>query len=234
MSCAPFDTLNVATHVGDDPERVAQNLATAATILGVSKDHILFLSQVHGTTFHVAQAPFDHFASMAMEGDAVIADDPSVACAVRVADCVPILLADLRTGSAAAVHSGWRGTERNIAGCVVRAMEHRGSKSSDIVAAIGPHIEVCCFETGSDIALRLGACSTASDVVREVPGKGPHVDLRSIIHAQLVEAGVAPGGIDHVRGCTVCDVDRFFSYRRDGQRSGRLLAAIVPRRASQW
>ena len=101
-----------------------------------------------------------------------------------------------------------------------------------VLAAIGPHIETCCFEVGDDVAAELAAASTqGAAVIERRAGARPHVDLRRVVRAQLVAAGVGDADIDDVAGCTVCDAARFFSYRRDGARSGRLLSAIVARGA---
>ena len=208
VSPAPFDSLNFAVHVGDEARLVAHNLAIAADDLGVEPDRILYLQQVHGTTCHVVAPPFHHDETWKLEGDAVIARDGTVACGVRVADCAPVLIADPASGLAAAVHSGWRGTEQNIIGHVVRALRDMGSLSRDLVAAVGPHIERCCFETGHDVAARLSRVSPVADILHLGPGGRPHVDLRRMLHAQLLEAGLGHGQIDHVRGCTTCQPDQ--------------------------
>ncbi|PIE06070.1 MAG: hypothetical protein CSA75_01470 [Sorangium cellulosum] len=227
-SAPPFDSLNFAIHVGDDPSLVSENLRRAAKDLGVDHDKILFLHQVHGTDTHCVAPPFTRDESIQLRGDALVACNGSVACSVRVADCVPILLADRRSGAAAAVHSGWRGTQHNIVAHVVCYLRNYVSTPIDLIAAVGPHIQSCCFEVGYDVASKLSAASPVEDAVHIGPGARPHVDLRRIIHAQLLEAGVGDDRIDHVKGCTVCEKEHFFSFRRDGERSGRLLAAIVP------
>lgn len=231
VSQGPFDSLNFSISVGDSPENVEQNLAIAARHLGVDRSRILFLDQVHGTIIRVFNAQTSHEQAHALEGDAVASRDPLVACAVRNADCAPVLLADRASGAVVAVHSGWKGTQQNIVAEAVRWLRSQNDKA-DVVAAVGPHIEACCFEVGPEVAEALAKASAAPDVSRMGPRGRPHVDLRAILHAQLLDAGVRPDAIDHVRGCTVCDADRFFSYRRDGQRSGRMLSAIVPR--GQW
>jgi YfiH family protein len=163
-------------------------------------------------------------------GDITLARAAGVGCGVRSADCATVLAGDRRSGAVVAIHSGWRGTVGRAAIEGVAALRRLAGEGADVVAAIGPHIEACCFEVGDDVAAELAGCSTvgAAATHREV-GARPRVDLRRILHAQLEEAGVAPDAIDDVRGCTVCDGARFFSYRRDGQRSGRLLSAIVSR-----
>jgi len=229
VSPAPFDSLNFSVSVGDEPANVQHNLTVAAQYLGVAPHKILFLDQIHSAIVLHATSTDDQPSLRLTQGDGVVSGDPLVACAVRVADCAPVLLADRRSGAVAAIHSGWKSTAQNIVAAGVQAVRSLAGSTVDIVAAVGPHIEACCFEVGPDVAQTLARACSDQHVV--VPGKRgrPHVDLRRVIHAQLVQAGVRPNDIDHVRGCSVCDRVRFFSYRRDGARSGRLLAAIVAR-----
>lgn len=228
-SPAPFDSLNFSISVGDSPSNVSANLASAASLLGVPAELIFYLDQIHSD--FVFPVDRSHYAATfrKRQGDAVVSHDPNVACAARFADCAPVLIADQASGAVVAVHSGWRSTAQNICGAAVRALQNLTGNPLSLIAAVGPHIEACCFEVGDDVARTLQSASPAHDVLR--PGKRdrPHVDLRSVIHAQLLAAGVAENAIDHVRGCTVCDGDKFFSYRREGARSGRMMAAIVAR-----
>ena len=98
-----------------------------------------------------------------------------------------------------------------------------------MIAAIGPHIEICCFEVGDDVAERLRACAPGANAVDRRRGPRPHVDLRKIVRAQLAALGLGDAAIDDVVGCTKCDEARFFSHRRDRENSGRMLAAIAVR-----
>ena len=152
-----------------------------------------------------------------------------MACCVRVADCVPILIGDQATGGAAAVHAGWRGTVARVVPAAVAELALGGGDPARMIAAIGPHISLAAFEVSEPVAAQLASASSATDVVDGSCGPRPHVDLRRIIRAQLREAGLSDGSVDDVRGCTVTEPESFFSYRRDGKRSGRHLAAIVPR-----
>lgn len=228
VSKPPFDALNFSVNVGDEPAAVNTNLTLAGLHIGVDPNRILFVSQVHGTTAHAVAPPFDRETTLHLQGDAVVARDPSVACGVRIADCAPILIADPHSGAVAAVHSGWRGTQQNIVAHALRFLRAYVDAPIDPIVAVGPHIEPCCFEVGHDVAQLLARSSPVADTVSVGRQGRPHVDLRRIIHAQLLEAGVQHESIDHVRGCTVCHPATFFSYRRDGKRSGRMLAAIAP------
>ncbi|HEU4407378.1 MAG TPA: polyphenol oxidase family protein [Polyangiaceae bacterium] len=227
VSEGPYASLNVAASSGDEPGRVGENLRRCAEAVGVGPGRLFFLSQVHGVRAR-AVGPGDEPGPVAREeGDIVLSAEPGFACAVRSADCVPVLLADRHTGAVCAVHSGWRGVELDAAGAGARALGELAGPGADLIAAVGPHISADAFEVGDEVAGRLEAISPAPGVVRRRPGERPRVDLRAIVTAQLLRAGVR--AIDHVGGCTVAEPDLFFSYRRDGAASGRLLSALVAR-----
>ncbi|MCC6526208.1 MAG: peptidoglycan editing factor PgeF [Polyangiaceae bacterium] len=229
-SPAPWESLNFSTGTGDTLERVRENLARAALVLAVPPERIYFLSQVHGTAARAVTRGDDAALVRAEEGDIVLSRALGLACAVRMADCATVLLGDRASGAAAAIHAGWRGVVRGAVRAGVEALRNlTGSAAGGLVAAIGPHVERCCFEVGSDVAASLAAASTLGEAAVVPPaaeGARPHVDLRAIVTAQLEACGVR--AVDQVAGCTVCDAVRFHSYRRDGQVSGRMLAAIVP------
>jgi hypothetical protein len=165
-------------------------------------------SQVHGARAIVVDGR-DAASVAREEADALVATTPESAVAVAVADCVPILLADSKSGAVAAVHAGWRGL---VAGVIEAALD---AHAFDL-AAIGPCIGACCFEIGEDVAAKL--C--------------PHVvgnrgDLRAAARARLVAKYVQNANIDDVPGCTKCDASLFHSHRRDGATAGRQLAVIA-------
>jgi YfiH family protein len=169
----------------------------------------------------------------AEEADALATAEPGLAVGIRVADCVPVLLIDAASGAVAAVHAGWRGVVREIAPlALARVLGLGGARArrGSVRAAIFPHIRPCCFEVGEEVAQPLEACALAVGADRGAIDRSrdkPHVDLAAIVHAQLVAAGVPAGQIDDVAGCTRCEAARFFSFRREGSRSGRHIAAIV-------
>jgi YfiH family protein len=177
---------------------------------------VIQVKQVHGARAVLASA------AEGQEADAVVAREAGAAVGVRVADCVPVLVADEASGHVAAIHAGWRG----VVGGVVRAGVEllAGQRLVSLVAAIGPCIGPCCFEVGRDVAAQIGF------VVRE-QGDKAYVDLRAAVRAQLALLGVAEARIEDVAGCTKDEPERFHSFRRDGANSGRMLAAIVARGA---
>jgi len=229
VSKFPLDSLNVATGAtGDDLDAVRENVRRCATALGVRIEKLYFASQVHGTDAICLKGSEDRDEVMLQKADITASNSPGVACAVRSADCVSVLLADRSSGAVTAVHSGWVGTVANVVGAGVKVLRSL-APSADIIAAIGPHIETCCFEVDDDVAERLANASRLGTSVVDRSYAKPHVNLRKIIRAQLTEAGVDDANIDDVHGCTVCNAERYFSYRRDANKSGRMLATIVAR-----
>jgi polyphenol oxidase len=240
VSPSPWSSLNFAANTGDSFDNVRANLAIAGAALHADPEKIFFLSQVHGTVTHVLHGDEDRTEMVLHQGDATLSSAPGVVCGVRSADCASVLLADLKSGAVAAVHAGWRGTVLGVVEAAIAAMRAH-TDAPEIVAAIGPHIEVCCFEVGDEVATELAACSSLgrravrgrseSKSLGRFPGdaRKPHVDLRAILEEKLLSEGIVRSRIDHVRGCTVCDAEAFFSYRREGQVSGRMLSAIAVR-----
>jgi YfiH family protein len=228
VSERPWGSLNFAISVGDAAESVHENFRRAARSLRVNRTKLYILSQVHGTVSRVLHGDEDPDQVVRWGGDITLSRAPGVACGIRSADCVPVLVADRTSGAVAAIHSGWRGAVAGATTAGVAALRDLIEGEGDLVAAVGPHILACCFEVGEDVAHALAGCSSAgqSALLRRGDGK-PHVDLRRIVHAQLKDSGVPRTRIDDVPGCTACDAERFHSFRRDGARSGRMLSAIV-------
>jgi polyphenol oxidase len=223
VSRAPFDTLNFRIAEGERTENVAENVRRFAAEVGFTPSELYLVNQVHGSRVLVAG---ERGATLGHEdADAVVVGGGN-AGGVRVADCVPILVGDLVTGRAAAIHAGWRGIE---AGGIGAALATLGDSRSTRVAAIGPCIGACCFEVGTDVAERIVRAASEPDACVGASGGKAHVDLRLAARAQLRAHGLSNGDIDDVVGCTRCDKERFFSFRRDGAASGRHLAAIRAR-----
>ncbi len=228
VSPDPYRSLNFSSALGDTVDNVARNLARGARVLGIEPSRIHFLSQVHGTDVHEVGPSDDREATLHTSGDALVSRSPGVACAVRTADCVPVLFADPPTGMVAAAHAGWRGAAKGVVAAAVRRLLQAGAEGP-LLAAIGPHISLASFEVSAEVAKELLEASPDPGIVDESRGPRPHVDLRRMIRAQLLNLGFDEGAVDDVPGCTVSDASLFFSYRRDGKIGGRHLSAIVAR-----
>jgi YfiH family protein len=187
-----------------------------------------FLSQVHGSACVVADGEESTREFVQREGDIVKSSTPGLAAAVRTADCVPILLADRSSGAVAAIHAGWRGVARGAIEAGISSLVAPERSRRDLLAAIGPHISREAFEVSEEVARELAASSPDPQVVDRSRAR-PHVDLRRIVEAKLVAAGIPRDAVDSLPGCTFLNEAEFFSFRRDGKHSGRHLAAIVAR-----
>lgn len=227
VSESPFASLNFSISVGDQPSCVAENLRRAGLALDIDPANLYFASQVHGCQTLLIQGRPDPGEILHSEADALVGTEPGIACAIRSADCVPILLADLQTGAVAAIHAGWRGVVREVIARGVERLRSALGGPGDLIAAIGPHISVAAFEVSEGVADQLQRASPTSEVL-DRSGRRPRANLRTIVRAQLVSLGLGRDSIDDVLGCTFGDPERFFSFRRDGKQSGRHLSAIVP------
>ena len=233
VSEGPYASLNLGRAVGDDAEAVEENHRLFAAEVGYETARSFEVSQVHGAGVHVVGPDDAPAAVRGLSGDALVAPatTPRVVVGVRVADCIPVLLADPVTGAVAAVHAGWRGAVAGVIDAAIAAMEvAAGVRAEDLLAAIGPHIRAGAFEVGEDVAAQIaGAAPGAPGVVVRGYDK-PHVDLAVVVRAQLAARGVPAEHVDDVGGCTVTESARFFSFRRDGKRSGRHLGVIATMR----
>lgn len=228
VSRAPFDTLNLGLSRGDEPQHVAENRRRFAAAVGYDAARLFTVSQVHGGHVHEVAPEDDPERVSSVQADALVAP-AGVPIGVRSADCVPVLLVDPTSRQVAAAHAGWRGV---LAGVVPRALQVLARRAAAPVAqlraAVLPHIRRCCFEVDDALAEQLAAAAAgAEESVFQADAGKPYVALDAIVRAQLVAAGLAPANIEDVPGCTCCDSERFFSYRRDGARVGMHFAVVV-------
>lgn len=237
--------------LGPGPLTPGDGWHRVAISLGIPARSIVRLRQVHGRrVVHVRRHhPFPPDAPDWSVGDIAASDHPDVALSVRVADCVPILLADRRTGTVAAVHAGWRGTAAGAAQAAVEALaEGYGTVPADVIAAIGPSIGPCCYRVGQDVRAAFEAAGTWAgaldawfsqvptvQALRGVPGSDPaasgggpalFLDTWTANADQLRAAGIQAAQIHVSRACTSCYRDVFHSYRVDGERAGRMIGVI--------
>jgi polyphenol oxidase len=233
VSSGAFASLNLSLDVGDRPDDVAENQRRIARVLGVAEDRVYVPRQVHERGLVVVDGRASAAEIASQPADAVISDGPGLACGVRTADCVPLLMACVETRRVAAVHAGWRGVVKGVARAAIEALLARGSRPEHLLVAIGPHISAAAFEVGEDVARELRAASDMALGVTAIEGQRPHAALGQILRNQLVALGVPNGHIDAVPGCTFTDEHEFFSYRRDGKRSGRQLSAIVSQTSAE-
>ncbi len=209
--------MNLSMSVGDDPRNVDENRKRFCAAAGVRVESLVFQGQVHGDAIHRVFSP-----GRIPSCDALVTDIEGLFLAVSIADCVPILLADPVKRVVAGVHSGWRGSVRRILSMTVDRLQNEFDvRPHDLVAYIGPSASVCCYEVGEDVAAQF-----EKSFVKRSDGLKPRLDLKEVNRSLLRSSGVRDENIEVSRHCTICNPELFHSYRRDKERSGRMLAVI--------
>ncbi len=214
VSKPPYDSLNLALHVGDDVAAVEEN--RLRLIASVSLDSApCWLEQVHGVNVLRLPAQGEHTA------DASITRMPGQVCAVMTADCLPVLLTDKRGSEVAAVHAGWRGL---AAGVIEQTLAEFAAPTDELLAWLGPAISQQAFEVGDEVREAFLQDNPRADNAFKLGASGKwHADLYALARQHLQRAGIAQvWGGDF---CTYTDVQRFYSYRRDGV-TGRMASLI--------
>jgi len=208
---------------------------------------LVSLRQIHSDLIHRV----DRVPEQPLAGDGMVTDTPGLVLAVLTADCLPIILADRKRRAVGVFHAGWRGTVKRIVEKGVGEMrKHFGSDPRNLVAAIGPGVQDCCYEVGEEVRTRFeGQFSYANRLFREVkesdpvrekypllfltaraPGHGElpvklFLDLVDANRRQLLDAGVPARNIDAEAPCTVCHPELLFSFRAEKGVTGRLMGA---------
>jgi hypothetical protein len=237
--------LNLGFMEWDERETVLRNRDIFESAIPASDFSLVSLKQIHSDVIHRISWPSPE----CRKGDASLTSDSALLLGVQTADCVPILLVDPQKHAVAAIHAGWRGTLARITQKTVGRMRMEfGSKPSDLLAAIGPAIGPCCYEVAADFVSKFTAqFADAADYFdeplsgeepnplqwlnRKPPGHQPppknvHLDLPKANRSQLLAAGLRPNRIYPSNLCTACNLTLFFSHRKEGPSTGRLLASI--------
>jgi YfiH family protein len=217
VSEAPWDSLNLGTHVGDDLDHVRQNRQRLADSAGIEPGSIGWLEQVHGTD--VVSLP----TAGVPRADASYTRKIGHACVIMTADCLPILLCDRSGSRVGAAHAGWR----SLCGGVVEALvSGMGGQPAELMAWLGPAIGPTRFEVGPEVRAEFLAHDAAAASAFESRGARESHFLANIY--LLARQRLAACGVSQVYGgdrCTVSESRQFFSYRRDGQ-TGRMASLI--------
>lgn len=211
-----------------DPVERRRNIDQFAIDLGVSAKHLLRARQVHGRNVLIVEGP-GWPPPASIDADALVSSAAATACAVQIADCVPILIGG-PDRVVAAVHAGWRGTAAGVAKAAIDAMARLGSDPSTLVAAMGPSIGPCCYQVDARVRDVFAGSDHWQDAgAAFAPDGDAHwrLDVAAINRRILQRAGV-PAAQIHVSGlCTACDPGRLYSYRAEGAGTGRLIAGIA-------
>jgi YfiH family protein len=242
--------LNLSFTEWDAPENVLENRRRLQKAVGAKEFTLVAMEQIHSDVIH----SFSGVPVRPCRGDASTTKKTGLLLGTQTADCVPILLVDRKKRAVAAIHAGWRGTLARVAQKTVGRMQlEYGCQPADLLAAIGPSIRPCCYEVGADLVVQFtsqfadGAeyfdeARTGDEpnplqwLNRRPPGHQPppknvHLDLSKANRSQLLAAGLRAQNIYSSDLCTACRADLFFSYRKEGPVSGRMLSVIGVRKA---
>ncbi|MGZ4588135.1 MAG: peptidoglycan editing factor PgeF [Mycobacteriaceae bacterium] len=216
-SAAPYESFNLGDHVGDNPVAVAANRQRLAEGIGLPAERLVWMEQVHGRTVAVVDGPQE---GPVPATDALVTAVPGLALVVMAADCVPVLLADERTGVIAAAHAGRVGARIGIIGRTLEAMRSLGARTEHISALLGPAVCGRCYEVPAHMQ---------ADVEAHLPGSAsrtragaPALDVRAGLRRALLAEGIAAVAQDP--RCTMESAE-LFSHRRHAP-TGRLAGVI--------
>lgn len=213
VSPPPFEGLNLGRSTGDDLDRVSRNELLLARALGLPGDPArAFLA--HGASSAVVEGP-----GIVRGVDGLATRKRGLPLWLTVADCYPVYI---ESGDwIGLLHCGWKGTLAGAAEGLISLLEKRSATPRRAMRAwIGPGIGACCYPVGDEVA-----CRFDSTRIDRRDGRS-HLDLGAAVEADLIGAGLPGQSVDRSRLCTSCNPEIFFSYRRDGARSGRMAAVI--------
>lgn len=225
---APLASLNLGYGRGEEDALVEENYRRFFAAIGIvaTPAEAVWAEQIHSSLVRIVYTP-----GVKEPCDGFATRTAGLVLTVRVADCMPILLEDPASGAVAALHAGWQGTVKDIAGAGVAALKALGACPATIRAVLGPSARSCCYEVGEDFyktvsAYRGAAFASAFIVTRE--GKR-YADLAGMNRSLLLSAGLLPEHIELLPYCTICRDDLFYSHRRQGAKRGSMAAAILCR-----
>jgi polyphenol oxidase len=216
-SQSPFTSFNLGSTAGDNLEHVQANRRKLADAAGFPIDRIVIAGQIHGAEVLLVDDP-----GVYRGYDGLVTTTPDLLLCITAADCAAVLMADVAAGVIGACHSGWRGAVAGIATRTVTMMIERGADPGRIEAFVSPCISRAHFEVGPEVAEQFDP-----EFIYVPEGKEkPHVDLKGAVARQLSEAGLRSDAIEVSDRCTFGEAGDFFSYRKEGARSGRMMGFV--------
>ena len=219
VSRPPYVSLNLAEHVGDDPNAVAANRKMLFQKTGLT--HLRYCRQVHGTDVINVVDQALPTSTLPPEADALVTTQRDVALAIFTADCIPIFVLDVETPAIGIAHAGWRGTLARIAvNTLARMKTLFGTVAANCQIHLGPSIQQCCYTVSTELLTQF------TDLFGGTVRSGTNLNLQSANVTQLVEIGVPTAAISVSPFCTACRTDIFYSHRAEDGQTGRMLSFI--------
>jgi YfiH family protein len=206
--------MNTSFRVGDEADHVKANRKKLLSLLGIARSEMAVPVQCHSDVVQIARHPGEYPAC-----DGLVTDQAGLALAISVADCLPIVIYDALHRAVALVHAGWRGSAKGIARHAVQVMVREFQTDvARLAVYLGPSASVCCYEVGPEVAKLFPL-----ECVDERKGR-LYLNLKEANRRQLLDLGVEAQNLEVSSYCTICEPRLFHSYRRDKERSGRMMA----------
>lgn len=233
-----FQTMNLALHVGDNKQDVIENRKNLANALGFSFDAWTSADQVHGSNIEIVTLDSrgkgrNELQDAIPKTDGIVTNIPDVLLTSFYADCVPLFFLDPIKKVVGLAHAGWKGTVLKIGEKMVKVMEASfKSNPKDIMIAIGPAIDQCCYEVNKQVIDPLQATFNflTKDMILDKRNGHFDLDLKKINEEILINAGILQKNIEISNWCTSCNTDMFFSYRKEKGQTGRIASWIALRK----
>lgn len=227
VSGPPFDSLNFDGRDTDAPENIAENMSLLARTFSIPAERLVTVNQVHGNSVLFVDSR-DQGQHGPVEADAIVTGLPGVPIGIMTADCLPVLFYDPAHNAIGAAHAGWKGTAAKVSVKTIEAMRERfGSDAKNMIAALGPYIGPCCYSIKENVEAEFKS-TFGGDInyIQRIAGE-LRLDIGLANVRQIISAGVPKGNISMQAACTSCNNNLFFSYRKDGKRTGRQLSFIM-------
>jgi len=217
VSSAPFESLNCGFSTHDDRIHVLENHNIVYRYAGVRADDVALMGQVHGSVVRIANT-----GGIFEKTDGLVTGKNCLMLGIQVADCIPLLLYDPVHTVIGAIHCGWRPIVAGIAERSLKIMgEHFGTAPETVIATMGPSAGPCCYRIGGDVARQLNSGSIINR------NGNMFADLRAELSHRLINTGLKKNNLEIFDDCTICNESLYYSYRRDGLHSGRMLGFIM-------
>ncbi len=225
FSAPPLHSLNLGHLVDDDPSVLDKNRAEVAAALGVPEASWAVANQIHGTRIgmvnHEPEGPFDSC-------DALYVSKKGIIAAILLADCLPVAVYDPGRLRGIICHAGWRGTAAGIAEVAVKHLVDDGSRLENLIAATGPGIGPCCYPVGKEVVQRFRhSFDYQENVILNDGEDGYRLDLEEANLVRLRASGLKEENLGRAGFCTACRREEFFSYRKDGEHTGRHASLMI-------
>ena len=187
-----------------------------SSLINLDPNMIVNPQQVHSSNVKIVDKP-----GKILSTDAIISSSKSLVLSIQVADCIPLYLADPENNVIGIVHAGWRGIEKNIIDYSIDKMIEQGADNNNIIAYIGPSIQQCCFEIGPEVAKKFPKNFQINGSADRL-----FLDLQELTKHLLIKNSILFNNIISSKECTKCNSNRYFSYRNNGLKSGRMIGVI--------